>query len=268
METWNQQPPRVHHTTLGDPLIFRRVILATQPLAHAALLAQLAAPYPFTVGETLSYEAKLGYFPVGTASVSVSRLVKERGTEAFEFILAGQGGPPGWRVRYDLKSRVGTARFQSLRFHRRLEQGGKVDEHGYVIIPDSARYREEGVPGDWVAPSDPLDELAFLYYLRAAPLEVGRSYSMERYFKTGYNPVEVSVTGRESVEVPGGGSVPSLAVRVTSRGATMRVWFTDDERRLPAQLEIPLPFGSVTLVLAGQTGGGAEGQRGGGAAGQ
>jgi hypothetical protein len=231
------------------------VIPATLVLAHAALLAQPAAPPPFTVGETLSYEAKLGYFPVGTASVSVARLVTERGTEAFEFIMAGQGGPPGWRVRYNLRSRVGTARFQSLRFHRRVEQGGKVDEHGYVIVPDSSRYREEGVPGDWVAPSDPLDELAFLYYLRGAPLEIGRSYSLERYFKTGYNPVEVSVTGRESVDVPGEGPVSSLAVRVTSRGTTMRVWFTDDQRRLPAQLEIPLPFGSVMLSLVGQTDG-------------
>jgi hypothetical protein len=236
------------------------VIPAPQLLAQAALLAQLAAPYPFSVGETLTYEAKLGYFPVGTASVSVKRLVRERGSEAFEFTMTGQGGPPGWRVRYDLNSRVATARFQSLRFHRRLEQGGKVDEHGYVIVPDSARYREEGVAGDWVTPSDPLDELAFLYYLRSAPLEVGRSYSLERYFKTGYNPVEVSVTGRESVDIPGGSSVPCLAVRVTSRGTAMRVWFTDDRRRLPAQLEIPLPFGSVVLTLAGQTGSRAAGQ--------
>ena len=243
-----------------DPLILRPVIPATQLLAQAALLAKLAAPYPFAVGETLRYEAKLGYFPVGTASVSVTRLVKERGAEAFEFAGTGQGGPPGWRVRYDLTSRVGTIRFHSLRFHRRLEQAGKVDEHRYVIIPDSARYREDGVPGDWVAPSDPLDELAFLYYLRAAPLEVGQSYSMERYFKTGYNPVQVSVTGRESVEVPGTGAVPCLAVRVSSRGATMRVWLTDDARRLPAQLEIPLPFGSVTLALAGKTEGGEAGK--------
>jgi uncharacterized protein DUF3108 len=237
-----------------------------QLLVHAAVLARLAAPspYPFAVGETLRYDAKLGYFPVGTASVSVTRLVKERGAEAFEFAMTGQGGPPGWRVRYDLTSRVATARFHSLRFHRRLQQGGKVDEHGYVIIPDSARYREEGVAGDWVAPSDPLDELAFLYYLRAAPLEVGRSYSLDRYFKTGYNPVEVYVAGRESVEIPPSGAVPCLAVRVTSRGATMRVWLTDDKRRLPAQLEIPLPFGSVMLSLAGQT----DGQRGSGAAGQ
>jgi hypothetical protein len=224
-----------------------------QILVHTALLSRMSAPYPFAVGETLQYDAKLGYFAVGTASVSVARMVKERGAEAFEFSMEGQGGPPGWRVRYDLTSLVGAARFQSLRFRRRLEQGGKVEEHAYVIIPDSARYREEGLPGDWVAPSDPLDELAFLYYLRAAPLEVGRSYTLERYFKTGYNPINVHVAGRESIQMPGGKSVPCLAVQVTARGATMRVWFTDDQRRLPAQLELPLPFGSVTLSLVGRT---------------
>lgn len=231
------------------------MLLPTQLITHAALLARLAAPYPFSVGETLRYDARLGYFPVGTASVSVARLVNERGTEAFEFAMTGQGGPPGWRVSYDLTSRVGTARFHSLRFHRKLVQGGRVDEHGYVIIPDSARYREEGVPGDWVAPAEPLDELAFLYFLRTADLQVGKSYSLRRYFKTGYNPITVSVDGRESVPMPDGKSASCLAVRVTARGQTMRVWLTDDARRLPAQLEIPLPFGSVTLSLVSREAG-------------
>ena len=65
-----------------------------------------------------------------------------------------------------------------------------------MIVPDSSRYREEGVAGEWMAPPDPLDELAFLYYLRSAPLEVGQSYTLERYFKTGYNPIQVTVTAR------------------------------------------------------------------------
>jgi hypothetical protein len=218
-------------------------------IVHTALLARLAAPYPFSVGETLKYDAKLGYFPVGEVTVSVTRIAKERGTDSFVFTMAGQGGPPGWRVRYDMTSWVGTSDFNSLRFHRRLEQGGKIDEHGYQIVPDSARYREEGVDGDWAAPTDPLDELAFMYYLRSAPLKVGQDYSVARYFKTGYNPIQVSVTGRESIAMPGGTSTPCLALRVTARGTTMRVWLTDDKRRLPAQLEIPLPFGSVTLTL-------------------
>jgi Protein of unknown function (DUF3108) len=240
------------------------MIPAAQLIAQTALLAHLVSPspYPFGVGETLRYEAKLGYFSVGTASVSVTRLVQERGTQAFEFAMEGQGGPPGWRVSYDLTSHVATDRFQSLRFHRRLVQAGKVDEHGYIIIPDSARYREEGVTGDWVTPRDPLDELAFLYYLRSAPLQVGKSYSLQRYFKTGYNPIQVRVTGRESCALPNGSSTACLAVEVSSRGEMMRVWFTDDKQRLPAQLEIPLPFGSVTLALveAGKRGGGEAGR--------
>src|SRR6476646_10378785 len=237
------------------------MILHAQLLTQVALLARLASPYPFTVGETLRYEARLGYFPVGTAEVSVTRMVQERGSEAFEFAMAGGGGPPGWRVSYNLTSHVATQGFESPRFHRRMVQAGKVDEHGYIIIPDSARYREEGVPGDWMAPAQPLDELAFLYFLRTAPLQVGKTYNLQRYFKTGYNPIQVRVTGRESCAMPNGSSTSCLAVEVSSRGQTMRVWFTDDKQRLPAQAEIPLPFGSVTLLLV-QAGRAASGNAG------
>jgi hypothetical protein len=228
------------------------VIPVSQVLAQAALLAQLAAPYPFEVGETLRYEAKLGYFPVGTASVSVTRVGTERGARVFEFTGTGEGGPPGLRVSYLLTSWVSTDQFHSLRFHRRTVQAGKTREDRYVIVPDSARYRQEGIEGDWVAPDDPLDELAFLYYLRTAPLQVGNSYSLARYFKTGYNPVQVQVTGRESLPSPGGTTVPCLAIEVTSRGSTMRVWLTDDKQRLPVQMDIPLVFGVVRLELSGK----------------
>jgi hypothetical protein len=221
-------------------------------LTHAALLGRLAAPYPFAVGETLRYDAKLGYLPVGTATISVARLAKERGVEAFVFTMAGQGGPPGWRVGYDLTSSVDSRRFNSLRFHRRLEQGGKVQENEYIIVPDSARYRQAGNQGDWVAPREPLDELAFLYFLRTVPLQTGRSYSFDRYFMTGYNPIQVEVTGRESVALPDG-PVPCLALRVTTRGMVTRVWLTDDARRLPVQLEVPLQFGKVELQLVGSS---------------
>lgn len=231
-------------------------------LSHTLVIARLVASPPFAVGETLRYDAKLGYFPVGTATVSVARAAQERGVDAYLFTMAGQGGPPGWRIRYDLKSWVDSRRFNSLRFHRRLVQAGKVDEHEYLILPDSARYREVGVSGDWAAPSEPLDELAFLYFLRTEPLQLGRSYTYSRYFKTGYNPVQVKVAeARESVTLPDGKAVPAIAVEVTSRGMTMKAWLTDDARRLPVQLEVPLPFGVVSLQLVEQRGGsGAAGQ--------
>ena len=220
-------------------------------LVQTALLARFAAPYPFAVGETLQYEATLGVFPIGTASATVTRMARERGKEAFVFSATGQGGPPGIRAQYDLTSWVGTGPFNSLRFNRRLVQGSSVQEEHYQIIPDSNRYRVEGKPQDWVAPSDPLDELAFLYYLRTMPMKVGETYRLSRYFKTGYNPNKVTVVSRDTAVLPSGASVPVLVVEVTSRGTTVGVRFTDDARRLPVQLDLPLPYGSVTLQLTG-----------------
>nr|MBA3659298.1 DUF3108 domain-containing protein [Gemmatimonadales bacterium] len=125
----------------------------------------------------------------------------------------------------------------------------RVQEHRWQILPDSGRYREIGGTQAWVAPTDPLDELAFLYYLRTVPLAVGQSYSMPRYFQNGYNPVQVSVAGRESIALGDGTTLPCLALRVTAHGTTVGVWLSDDKRRIPAQLVLPLPFGNVTLGL-------------------
>jgi hypothetical protein len=221
----------------------------TMLLAHAALLTRLAAPYPFSVGETLHYDAKLGMIPVGTATMTVNPMTRERGREAFVFAATGEGRPLGLRVGAELTSYVGASGFNSLRFHRRVFQGGSVDESQYQIVPDSSRYREEGVPQDWASPPDPLDELAFLYYLRTVPLRVGTTYRIPRYFKTGYNPIQVRVIGREIRELPDGRTAPVLQLEITSRTLTMNVAMTDDSRRLPVGMELPLPFGRVTLEL-------------------
>lgn len=218
-------------------------------LAHAALLARLAAPYPFTVGETLEYDAKLGVFPIGTARMSVNQMTRERGTEAFVFAATGEGRPMGIRVGADLTSYVGARGFSSLRFHRRVYQGGSVDESQFQIVGDSSRYRQDGVPRDWAAPRNPLDELAFLYYLRTVPLKVGATYQIPRYFKTGYNPIQVRVVSRSDWQLPEGRTVPAFNLEITSRGMQMSVTMTDDARRLPVELELPLPFGRVTLEL-------------------
>jgi hypothetical protein len=222
-------------------------------LAHAALLTRLAgAPphYPFAVGETLQFDAKLGMLPIGSAVMKVNAMTREQGREAFVFAATGEGRPLGIRVGAELTSYVGSNGFNSLRFHRRVFQGSSVDESQFQIVPDSSRYREVGIPRDWASPSNPLDELAFLYYLRTVPLKVGSTYEIPRYFKTGYNPVQVRVVKRQERQLPDGATVPVLELEITSRTLQMDVALTDDARRLPVEMHLPLPFGSVTLELA------------------
>ncbi len=224
-------------------------------IAAVGLLTPASQParppaYPFKVGETLRYTATLGYLPIGEASLSVTGIARERGAETFVLAATGEGGPPGLGVSYEMTSWVGTEKFTSRRFHRRITQAGRVSDQRFIIIPDSGRVRQEGRAEVWGTAAEPLDELAFLYFLRTTPLEVGRSYAWSRYFHPGYNPVRVEVLGRETFSLPNGRQVSCLALRLTARNATSQVWLSDDARRLPVQLRGELPFGQVTLRLS------------------
>lgn len=229
-----------------------RAVLATSLALALPVRPQLGAPpsYPFRVGETLRYTASLGYLPIGSAAMAVSGVARERGAETFVLTLSGQGGPPGLGLSYQLTSWVGTERFTSRRFHRHVVQAGRVTDQRFLIYPDSGRYREEGKPEAWLTPPDALDELAFLYFLRSVPLEVGRSYTWSRYFRTGFNPVQVTVEGREPLALPGGERAPCLVLQVTTRAGGPRLWLTDDARRLPVQAQVPFSWGEVTFRLA------------------
>ena len=176
-------------------------------------------------------------------------LARERGAETFVLAATGEGGPPGLGVSYQLTSWVGTEQFTSRKFHRRIAQAGRVTDERFIIVPDSARVRQEGRPEVWGTTAEPLDELAFLYFLRTTPLEVGRSYAWSRYFHTGYNPIRAQILRRESLGLPGGREVSCLVIRLTARTASSEVWLSDDDRRLPVQMRGQLPFGQVTLRL-------------------
>lgn len=221
-------------------------------LAGLVLLAPRAVhtQYPFQVGETLRYEARLGALPAGSATITVARMDVDRGDRVFVLSMSGGSRSRALPASYAMTSWVGAVRFTSRRFHRRTSFGGRSTDETFRIVPDSLRYRLEGGSGDWVTPAEPLDELALLYRLRSLSLRPGDTHVLRGYFQTGWNPVRVQVTGRERVTLGSGESVPCVALRITAAGAVSEVWLTDDVRRLPAQLRLPLPVGRVRLVLA------------------
>jgi uncharacterized protein DUF3108 len=218
--------------------------------ATAVLLgAAPAAPRPFSVGETLTYDAKLGLFPAGSARTTVERLDTDRGARVYVFGMTGAGGPPGLRAEYAMTSWTGVDPFTSRRFDRRVTLAGRTEEHHFQIVPDSQRYRELGGAEDWVAPSAPLDELALLYYLRTIDLSPGESRSLRGYFRNGYNPLTVRAVAVEPILLGRGTTVSCAHLRITAVGTTSDVWLTEDARKLPAQLELATTFGRVRLVL-------------------
>lgn len=228
-----------------------------------ALAVQAASPvtptvsYPFAVGEKLSYTAKLGMLTLGSGTLEVASIDTVRGVESFRLRFRLQGKTMFYSLDDVLESWVGTSDLNSRRFVQDFVENDKPSKRRYEIYPDSGFYREHG--RDTVTratPAEPLDDAAFFYFVRMTPLEVGKKYSYDRYFRKDKNPVRIEVLKREKMELPDGSKVQCLVLHPTidtkglfSKRSETRIWLTDDARRLPVQIRTKFPFGTITLRL-------------------
>jgi hypothetical protein len=215
-----------------------------------------APPVPFTVGERLVYGARYGPFSVGTATMQVAGVDTVRGVDAVHFVFLIDGGALWYHIHQNLESWVGRRDFHSRRFLNQTEEKGKSWERKFEIYPDSGFYREAGRDTTMATVADPLDDAAFLYWIRTVPLEVGKRYEFNRYFRPERNPVIVEVLKREKVgaagrkwntivvrpRIPNGGGI-------FAEKADARMWLSDDSVRVMVALQSNFSFGQVTLKL-------------------
>jgi hypothetical protein len=215
-----------------------------------------APDYPFAVGETLTYSAKLGMLTLGSGTLQVAALDSVRGKEAFKFRFRLTGKTVFYSLDDVLESWVTTEGFESHRFVQDFLENDKPKHRIYEIYPDSGFYREAGRDSAYPTPDAPLDDAAFFYFVRITPLEVGKTYTFDRYFRKDKNPVTIQVMKREKMELPDGTEVPCLVLHpvidtkgMFSKRSETRIWLTDDARRLPVQIRSKFPFGTITLRL-------------------
>lgn len=212
--------------------------------------------YPFAVGETLTYSAKLGLLTLGSGTLEVAGLDSLRGEETFRFRFRLQGKTVFFSLDDVLESWVGTRDFNSRRFLQHFVENDKTRRKLYDIYPDSGFFRETGRPQVEPSPPDPLDDAAFFYFVRITPLEVGKKYSFDRYFKKKMNPVNIEVVKKEKMQLPDGKEIECLVLHpvietkgMFSKRSDTRIWLTDDARRLPVQIRSKFNFGTITLRL-------------------
>jgi uncharacterized protein DUF3108 len=229
----------------------------------ALLLALLQGPpappapdYPFAVGETLTYSAKLGLLTLGSGTLQVASIDSVRGYETFRFRFRLTGKTLFYSLDDVLESWVSTETFESHRFVQDFNENDKPKKRTYEIFPDSGYFREVGRDTTYATPDDPLDDAAFFYFVRITPLEVGKTYTFDRYFRKDKNPVTIKVEKREKMELPDGTDVPCLVLHpvidtkgMFSKRSETRLWLTDDSRRLPVQIRTRFNFGTITLRL-------------------
>jgi uncharacterized protein DUF3108 len=212
---------------------------------------------PFDTGEKLTFDVRFGAIKVGTGRMEVVGMQDVRGREVWHTRFTVKGGIPFYKVNDRMESWIDTRTFESLQFLQDLQEGRRDKERFYEIYPDLGTYSEKGEVEHAPSVADPLDDAAFLYFVRTIPLEVGRTYEFNRYFRPDRNPVRIRVLRKETIKVPAG-SYQTIVIQpiIKSKGifsekGHAEMWLTDDSRRLLVQMKSDLSIGSLNLYLRG-----------------
>lgn len=244
-------------------VLFARVALLATTAATASSAQTVAgssikrAAVPFATGERMEYEVRFGSLRVGNAHMEVVGLDNVRGRPAWHTAFWVQGGNFLYRVNDVYESWMDAETLSSLRFVQELEEGGKDTERRFEIYPERAIFVQTSKKPakEEKSVSQPLDDGSFLYFLRTIPLEVGKTYDFDRYFRPDRNPVRIRVLRREKVKVPAG-TFDAIVVQpviktkgIFSENGHAEVWLSDDERHIMLQLKSQLKFGSLNLYL-------------------
>jgi len=217
-----------------------------------------AARVSFGPGERLVYGVKVGIFGAGTAEVSLLGLDTVRGNPTYKATLTIVGGLGPAHVNDSYTSWFDIRNLTSWRFIRDIHELSYKSYRHYEFYPGRRRWeRQDNDESGPLGSSLPLDDVAFIYYVRTLPLEQGRTYTMSRYFKVDGNPVVIKVIGRGERETEAG-TFKTIIVKpiiqtdgLFGEGGDAELHFSDDERRILVYLKSNIPKfpGSLSLHL-------------------
>jgi hypothetical protein len=234
------------------PFVVGAMLLQTIPAVPARAV-------PWRVGESFEYDGKYMFFTPGGATLSVVGIETVGGVPSWHFKLSMHVSVPLYKNVSDLESWTAVNPFVSSRFVHVINENGKqISNDDFHIFGDSGFFRNRQDAATKPTPKDPLDDLAFVYYIRTMELKTGGKYAVPRYFREDHNPVEVEVIGHDSLEMPDGSRCYCWVLHpvvdepngLFSRKNDARLWLTDDGLRIPVQIRSSIGGpGTLTLKL-------------------
>ena len=226
---------------------------ASLPSTEPTLPPTAVAPnrLPFVVGERLTYNAKVSAMNAGKATISVEGIEMVRGIPTFHTIFDVRGRVLFKRFANHYESWFDTTSLVSLRLSQKTDD---VDKK-YEFFPEQKIYIRNGDGIQNPSVSMPLDECSFLYYLRSLPLEIGKTYTVDRYYHAEKNPIVVTVLRKEHISVPAG-EFDAIVLKpvIKSNGlfserGDAEVWLASDASHTLLKLKSKLALGTLYLEL-------------------
>lgn len=227
--------------------------------AATTLAAPSAVEQRFLEGETLDYSLRWLKVTGGTARMTISPIDDGARYRITSVAKSSPGFSRFFKVRDEIETIVDRSDFSTIRYVKRLDEGGDKIEETTVIedgIATRTRKKIKKVP----VPRPVMDPISVIDYLRLVDLSVGKSYELELIADGKRYTVHAQVVKREKVETPLGvfdcvRVEPRMVSGGVERQEKLFIWYTNDERKIPVRIRTEVKIGAITATLRAISGG-------------
>ena len=218
----------------------------------------VSALLPFGVGEKFEYN--VGWEKVLTAgkvTVKVEELVDYNGFDTYKVRMKAKStGAVGlfYSVREELESLIDAKGLFTRRYWSSINENQKLRERLFEFDQENNRVTYKNKNKTYAVPYGIHDEVSAVFYMRTLDLKIGDSVNVNVFSKPNTATVKCNVIKRETITVPAGEFKtilvePELNFDGVMKKGKMKIWFTDDERRIPVQVKSKIALGSIVVQL-------------------
>lgn len=230
--------------------------------AHSSI--NLPGERPFQIiqsGERLEFSVNWMGMNAGSAILEVGQMVEIGASRAFHITSTARSNDFISRffpVEDRIETYMDSENLLPLKFLIHQREGKRVKEREvhYDQISHKVLQFEEGREERFDIEPNSQDALSALYFFRTLTMPAPGGSAIIKVHEGGKNwDLEVKVLGKETIETPIGlfNTVKTLVMAryegVFMNKGDITVWFTDDNRRVPVQMQSKVAIGNVKALL-------------------
>ena len=211
---------------------------------------------PFRDGERLTYTLQFNVIKMGRGYLSVEANDTISGVQSYHVKFQAKTSKFAdkiYKVRDKIDIWLNQSDLTMIKLVKEINEGNyhknyttSIDYNNSIAIVNNDTLKITG------AVRDPY---SLLYYFRTIPLEIGQILDFTTLDNKKLTDFQVIIDSKETVKTPAG-TFRCIIIKPFRKGKTllkndgdMKIWFSDDELRLPVQIQIKLKFGSMLLQL-------------------
>lgn len=231
---------------------------------------ELTNSLPFQPGETLRYDLKWGFFPVGSATMKVLPMDEDASENSFHrlsfSVRTNEFADAFYKVRTNITSVVDRSFSKSMWYKKSQKEGKTKREIKVLFDYDAGKasyFESKKMVSTLSIPSQVLDPLSIAYFFRLQELKPSTETILPTCDGRKVKMIKVRTGKVEKVRVPAGnykaiGTVPEMkdlsGVFKKSPDGVLRIWYSDDSLKLPVKISSKVIVGSFNARLVSAEG--------------